>query len=310
MEASITFKSVAKKIKDDTLLADLSFGVEKGTRFGIVGPNGSGKSTIVKLLSGILQKDKGSIYVKGFDMNIRSNEIKHMIGYMPQISEFDNEMNVFDNLSIYGQLFGLTKNSALNKIQKLSELLDFTNHLFSYPYELSYGMKRIVMFARSIVHNPEVVLLDEPTANVDPTNKEIIWNYILNNIQDKTVLFTTNNFDDAQQYSHRIAILYDGNIKYNGTFDYLVENTHGLARFTISFKDKISEQLIKNISLNPKIIKLNIVDNVLKFYSTDKSEYFKILKFSLDTEINDIDISKCTLEDIFKGINLKKLKNE
>ena len=73
MEASITFKSVAKKINDETLLADLSFGVEKGTRFAIVGPNGSGKSTIIKLLSGILQKDKGSIYIKGFDMNLKSN---------------------------------------------------------------------------------------------------------------------------------------------------------------------------------------------------------------------------------------------
>ena len=310
MEASITFKSVAKKIKEETLLADLSFGVERGTRFGIVGPNGSGKSTIVKLLSGILQKDKGAIYVKGFDMNIRLNEIKNIIGYMSQSSEFDYEMNIFDNLSIYGQLFGLTKNSVSNKIHELSQLLYFSDYLFSYPDELSYGIKRIVMFARSIIHNPEIILLDEPTANIDPTNKEIIWDYILNNLEDKTVLFTTNNFDDAQQYSQRIAILYDGNIKYNGTFDYLVENTHGLARFTISFKDKISEELIKNISLNPKIIKPNISDNVLKFYSTDKLEFFKILKFSLDVDINDIDISKCTLEDIFKGINLKDVNNE
>ena len=166
------------------------------------------------------------------------------------------------------------------------------------------------MFARSIIHNPEIILLDEPTANVDPTNRDTILNYILNNLQDSTILYTTNNFDDAQQYSHRIAMLYDGNIKYNGTFDYLVENTHGLARFTIVFKDKMSEELIKNISLNPKIIKPNISENVLKFYSTDKLEYFKILKFALDMEINDIDISKCTLEDIFKGINIKKESDE
>jgi len=310
MEASITFKSVAKKIKDDTLLADLSFGVEKGTRFAIVGPNASGKSTIIKLISGILQKDKGSIYIKGFDMNLKSNEIKNIVGYMPQISEFDHDINIIDNLSIYGQLFGLTKENVMNKIKKLSKSLNFSDYLFSYPNELSTGVKRIVMFARSIIHNPEIILLDEPTANIDPTNRDIIWTYILNNLKDSTILYTTNNFDDAQQYSHRIAMLYDGNIKYNGTFDYLVENTHGLARFTIAFKNKISEELIKNISLNPKIIKPNISENVLKFYSTDKLEYFKILKFALDMEINDIDISKCTLEDIFKGINLKRESDE
>jgi ABC-type multidrug transport system ATPase subunit len=160
------------------------------------------------------------------------------------------------------------------------------------------------MFARSIVHNPDILLFDEPTSNIDPSKRDLIWNFILNDLKEKTILFTTNNFNDAQEYSQRIAILYDGNIKYNGTFDYLVENTHGLAKFTIIFKDKVSEQLVKNISLNPKIINSNVSDNILKFYSTDKSEYFKILKFSLDSDINDIDISKCTLEDIFRGINL------
>ena len=310
MEASITFKSVAKKINQDTLLADLSFGVEKGTRFGIVGPNGSGKSTIVKLISGIFQKDKGSIYISGNDISIKSDEIKYKIGYMPQISEFDNDLSIIDNLLFYGQLFGLSKENTLIRIKDLAKKLDFSSYLFSYPSNVSYGIKRIIMFARSIVHNPDVLLLDEPTTNVDPVNRELIWNFILNSLEEKTVLFTTSNFSDAQEYSQRIAILYDGNIKYNGTFEYLVENTHGLSMFSIVFKNKISEELVKNISLNPKIIKPTVSDNVLKFYSTDKQEYFKILKFSLDTDINDIDISKCSLSDIFKGINLKREVDE
>ena len=310
MEASITFKSVAKKINQDTLLADLSFGVEKGTRFGIVGPNGSGKSTIVKLISGIFQKDKGSIFISGNDISIKSDEIKCKIGYMPQISEFDNDLSIIDNLLFYGQLFGLSKENTLIRIKDLAKKLDFSSYLFSYPSNVSYGIKRIIMFARSIVHNPDVLLLDEPTTNVDPVNRELIWNFILNSLEEKTVLFTTSNFSDAQEYSQRIAILYDGNIKYNGTFEYLVENTHGLSMFSIVFKNKISEELVKNISLNPKIIKPTVSDNVLKFYSTDKQEYFKILKFSLDTDINDIDISKCSLSDIFKGINLKREVDE
>ena len=310
MEASITFKSVAKKINQDTLLADLSFGVEKGTRFGIIGPNGSGKSTIVKLISGIFQKDKGSIFISGNDISIKSDEIKYKIGYMPQISEFDNDLSIIDNLMFYGQLFGLSKENTLIRIKDLAKKLDFSSYLFSYPSNVSYGIKRIIMFARSIVHNPDVLLLDEPTTNVDPVNRELIWNFILNNLEEKTVLFTTSNFSDAQEYSQRIAILYDGNIKYNGTFEYLVENTHGLSMFSIVFKNKISEELVKNISLNPKIIKPTVSDNVLKFYSTDKQEYFKILKFSLDSDINDIDISKCSLSDIFKGINLKREVDE
>ena len=303
MEASITFKSVAKKIKNDTLLADLSFGVEKGTRFALVGPNGSGKSTILKLLSGILAKDKGSIYVKGYDINIRPNEIKSLIGYMCQKSDLDNSLTIYENIFISGSFYGLSKKIINDRINNLSETLNFNQFLANFPSDLSYGQVRVAMFIKTIIHDPEIILLDEPTANIDPIYKEIIWEYIYNKMNNKTVVFTTNNFNDAQQFSHRIAILHQGIIKYNGTFDYLVENTHGLARFSISFKNKISEELVKSISLNPKIVKPKTLDNNLSFFSIDKTEYFKILKFALDSEINDIDISKCSLEDIFKRIN-------
>jgi len=306
MEASITFKTVAKKINNDTLLADLSFGVEKRTRFALVGVNGSGKSTIMKLLSGILPKDKGTIYIKGYDMNIHHNKIKSLIGYMPQDSNLDTSMTIYDNLLITGQLYGLNTKEISNNIINLSKKLNFNKYLHKFPNDISYGLLRIAIFCKSIIHNPEIVLLDEPTSNIDPLFKERIWNYIVDEMSDSTIIFTTNNFHDAQKFSHRIAILHQGIIKYNGTFTNLVENTHGLARFSIMFKNKISDELIKNISLNPKIIKPKVTDNELTFYSIDKREYFKILKFSLDSEIEDIDISKCSLDDIFKNINLKE----
>jgi len=303
MEASITFKSVAKKIKSETLLADLSFGVEKNTRFALVGPNCSGKSSIIKLISGIMQKDKGSIYIKGYDIGLKLNQIKSIIGYMPQNIEFDNDLTVNENISIYGQLYGLDKVSLKKKINDISKELGFYDYLDSMPNTLSYGVSRVIMFARSIIHNPEIVLLDEPTSNIDPNYRQIIWDYICNSLKKSTVFFTTNNFNDAQDYSNRIAILYNGNIRYNGTFENLVNNTHGLARFSITFKEKIPNEFIKQISLNPKIINSSFSDNIFKFYSTDKIEYFKILKHALDSEIEDLDISNCSLEDIFKGIS-------
>ncbi len=306
MEASITFKSVAKKIKSETLLADLSFGVEKGTRFALVGTNGSGKSSIIKMISGIIQKDKGSIYVKGYDIGLKLNEVKSIIGYMPQNTEFDNDLTVYENISIYGQLYGIDKVNLKKRITDLSKDLNFYDYLNLYPKSMSYGLCRVVMFARAIIHKPEIILLDEPTSNVDPNSRSIIWKYICNSLKDSTVFYTTNNFNDAQNYSNRISILYNGNIKYNGTFENLVNNTHGLARFTITFKDKIPNDFIKTISLNPKIINSSYSDNIFKFYSTEKVEYFKILKFALDSEIEDINISNCNLEDIFKGINISE----
>ena len=97
--------------------------------------------------------------------------------------------------------------------------------------------------------------------------------------------------------------IYGWTIKYNGTFEYLVKNTFGLARFVISFSDKIPDFIKKNISLRPNIIKPTMIDNKLKFYSTDKMEFFKIIKECINNDINEIDSSKCSLEDIFRGID-------
>ena len=303
MEASITFKSVGKKFNDETLIAELSFGIEKNTKFVLLGPNGSGKSTILKLVCGLLYKDKGSIYVKGHDINVKSNKIKSIIGYMPQIIDIDSNLTIFENIYLYAQLHGLNNLDAKERTLSILNELNIINFQHSYPKNLSYAVLRIAMFARASVHNPKIMLLDEPTLNLDPVFKEVIWKYIYEFCSERTVFYSTQNFKEAEDNSDRIAILYDGAIKYSGSFDYLVENTYGLARFVIAFKSEIPDAIKKNISLNSKIIKPVIVDNRLKFYSTDKTEFFKILKDSFSADICDIDSSKCSLEDIFKGID-------
>jgi len=302
MEASITFKSVAKKIKDETLLAELTFGVEKNTKFALVGPNGSGKSIILKLICGFIQKDKGSIYVKGYDSDINSTKIKSIIGYMPQKNEIDKELNLYENLCLYGELSGMNSNEVHQRCLELAEKLNFIHYLYEYPNKIPYGSVRLALLARALIHNPEILILDQPTSGLDPINRELVWNY-LNTIKgDKTIFYSTQNFFDAQDQSDRIAILYNGTIKFNGTFNYLVKNTFGMTKFIISFADNIPKDITKNLSLNPKIIKPIVIDNKLQFYSSDKSVFFQILKQHIMNDIDDLDSSKCSLEDIFKGI--------
>ena len=303
MEASITFKSVGKKYNNETLLADLSFGIEKNTKFALVGPNGAGKSTILKLVSGLVYKDRGSIYIKGHDTCIKSNQIKSILGYMPQKIDFDYDLSIYNNTFFYGQLHGMNAFQAKEKTLSLFNTLKISEYKDCFPGNVNFSINRIAMFARAIIHSPEVVLLDEPTMNLDPMYKEIIWDYIYNDFDNRTLFYTTQNFKEAEENSDRIAILYDGVIKYNGTFDYLVKNTYGLAKFSISFENEIPEFIKKSILLNTKIISPNFTDNKLMFYSTDKLEFYKILKEAFTAEINDIDSSKCTLEDIFKRIS-------
>ena len=112
MEASITFKAVGKAIGKKILLADLSFGVEKGSTFVLIGENGSGKSMILKLLVGLIEKDTGSVYIQGKDISTRSIETRSLCGFMPQTVNLDDDLNVFDNVSIHGQLHGLSAAEA------------------------------------------------------------------------------------------------------------------------------------------------------------------------------------------------------
>ncbi len=125
MEASITFKSVGKAIGKQILLADLSFGVEKGSTFVMIGENGSGKSMILKLLVGLIEKDTGSVYIQGKDISTRSLETRSLCGFMPQTINLDDDLNVFDNVSIHGQLHGLSTAEAKKNTLHWAELLGF-----------------------------------------------------------------------------------------------------------------------------------------------------------------------------------------
>ena len=288
MEASISFKSVSKKINETTLLADLSFGIEKGTRFALLGSNDSGKSTILKLISGLVCKDKGAIYVKGIDININKLDSKAIIGYMPQNIDLNQNLTLFENISIYGQLYGFESKIVKENAYNICSNLKIGKYLNSFPGKLSKKVLRIALFARAIIHDPEILLLDEPTMNIDETSKELIWDYLQKFCKSKTILYATKDYAEAKRYSDRIAIIHKGEIKFLGTYEFLFKNTNILGKYLIKCRYKINEDLIKSISLNPKIVNPKIIENTIEFYSYDKDEFFKVLNSLMALEIVNI----------------------
>ncbi len=302
MEASITLKAIAKRYRGSAILADLSFGVEKGTTFVIIGENGAGKSTLLKILVGLIERDAGTAYIHGKDIQTRWDETRSITGYMPQEAYLDESLNIFENLVIYGQLHGLTAKEARRKAVKWAEKLDFKSRLKDMPCHLSYGHKRKVCFARAMIHDPEVILLDEPTTGLDPKSRRTVWNVLDTLRGKKTILFVTQNFTEAERYSDRIAILHQGNIKMNGTLDRLIETTHGLTRYSLTFSETPPEGLLNELKEYPKVVRPVINGKELEFYSRERKQFFIVLKIALGYGLKDMDTSFCQLQDLFTGL--------
>ena len=302
MEASITFKGVGKTISNEILLANLSFGVEKGSTFVLIGGNGSGKTLVLKLLVGLIEKDVGSVYVNGKDVSTRSIETRAICGYMRQIINLDDQMTVFENLSIYAQLYGLNSLKAKKVCMHWAEILDFSNLLYTFPKNLSYGNQRKILFARSLLHDPEILLLDEPTIGMDPQCRNKVWNVIDKIQRDKTIIFASQNFSEAERYADRIAILHEGDIKMDGNLDRLIETTHGLTRYSLIFSEIPPDSFMLALEKYPRIRRPKLTGLELEFYSRERKQFFNVLKLALEYNVADMDTSICSLRDLYLGL--------
>ena len=276
--------------------------MEKVQIFVLIGENGSGKSVILKLLVGLLEKDAGVAYINGKDVHSRALECRSFTGYMGQEIDLDDTISIRENLIFYARLHGMRPKDAKDRVRHWSDVLEFSELLNCMPSEISYGNKRKVMFARAIIHNPDVIVLDEPTKGLDPHASKKIWEVLDKLHSNKTILFTTQNFEEAERYADRIAILHNGNIKMNGSLDRLIETTQGLTRYRLSFTDIPSDSLIKELEGFPKIIKPELTGLDLEFYSRERKYFFYVLKRALEYNISDMDTSICRLRDLFIGL--------
>lgn len=302
MEASITLKAIGKTFRNNILLADLSFGVEKGSTFVILGENGAGKSVVLKLLVGLIEKDVGMAYIHGKDISTRGDDIRSITGYMPQTIDLDDELTVLENLEIFGRLHKMSTADAHNSALNWAEQLNFENNLQRMPGDLSYGNKRLVQFARALIHDPEVIILDEPTKGLDPHSRAKVWDILDKLHQNKTILFASQNFAEAERYADRIAILHDGNIKMDGSLERLIETTHGLTRYRLSFSSTPSDDFMEKLKAFPRILRPQVKGLELEFYSRERKQFFNALELALKEQLVDIDTSICRLQDLFVGL--------
>ena len=222
----IQIDNLSKKYKDadEYSVRDLTLHIGKGEIFGLLGPNGAGKTTLISMLSSLLKPTSGSFSIDGLNYRENKNELKNLIGIVPQEYALYPSLTAYENLSYFGSMYGLKGFTLKEKILEHIEILGLSNFAHKKISNFSGGMKRRINLIASILHNPKVLFLDEPTVGVDVQSKKVIIDYLLQlNETGTTILYTSHHLNEAENFCSRVAIIDLGNIICKGTPKTLIE---------------------------------------------------------------------------------------
>lgn len=209
----IESEKLTRKFGSFTAVDNITFQVRKGEIFGFLGANGAGKTTAMKMLTGLLLPTSGKATVAGFDIYKQTEKIKKNIGYMSQKFSLYEDLSIRENISFYGGIYGLSSKEVKEKTGILLKKLNLEDVGNSLINSLPLGWKQKIAFSTSIIHNPEIVFLDEPTGGVDPITRRQFWDMIYEAASKGTTVFVTTHYMDEAEYCDRVSIMVDGRIE-------------------------------------------------------------------------------------------------
>jgi ABC-2 type transport system ATP-binding protein len=288
--------SNSKTKKETKAITDLTFKVKEGEVFGLLGPNGAGKTTFLSILGGTVTKTSGHVNVWGFDLDKNPRQVKASIGIVPQEVNLDAFFSPKKLLELQAGLYGIAKKDRITDL--ILKLVALEGKADAYSRSLSGGMKRRLLIAKAMVHQPPILILDEPTAGVDVELRNNLWNNVkkLNN-EGVTIILTTHYLLEAQEMCDRIAIINKGNLVALDTTEKLLER---IKIKKINFK-------VKNVDLNLPLlmegIKFEIISKNLIAASYEKNSlnFGEIINYfnQNNLKIEDISTDDGDLEDVF-----------
>ena len=210
METVIYTEKLTKRFGSFIAANELTFDVTKGEIFGFLGANGAGKTTAMRMLCGLLAPSSGKATIAGFDVYTQTEKIKNSIGYMSQKFSLYDDLTVAENIRFYAGIYGMSRPAIRAKTTQLLEELELQKEAKTLVRELPLGWKQKLSFSVSIVHDPEIVFLDEPTGGVDPVTRRQFWDLIYAAADKGVTVFVTTHYMDEAEYCNRVSIMVDG----------------------------------------------------------------------------------------------------
>ena len=212
-EYVIQAENLTKRFGDFTAVDHITFNVRKGEIFGFLGANGAGKTTAMRMLCGLSRPTEGKGTVAGFDIDREPEKVKRNIGYMSQKFSLYEDLKVWENLRLYGGIYGMKDREISEKTDAVLRSIDMESERDTMVCDLPLGWKQKLAFAVSTFHNPKIVFLDEPTGGVDPITRRRFWEQIYGAAASGITVFVTTHYMDEAEYCDRVSIMVDGRIK-------------------------------------------------------------------------------------------------
>lgn len=294
----IDIKNLNKSFGEIKAVSNISFCVKEGELFAFLGINGAGKSTTINMLCAQLAKDSGDIFVDGIDLDKDPDCIKGRIGVVFQGSSLDAQLTVKDNLESRAALYGIFKDEFKKRIEELTKLLDFKNLLNRKLKNLSGGQKRRIDIARALIHEPKILILDEPTTGLDPQTRKTIWNVIstLRKNNNMTVFLTTHYMEEAAEADY-VVIIDSGKVIAKGT-PLELKNTYSGDFITLYSTE---EDKVKSLGLEYEKIK-----DAYRISVANTKVATELIINNPDLFV-DYEITKGKMDDVFLNVTGKNL---
>ncbi|MBF8263713.1 MAG: transporter-like protein [Parachlamydiales bacterium] len=313
MIPAIVCNNVRCKYRSMIAVQGVSFQVAHGEVFGLLGPNGAGKTSILSMLAGIKYPSDGSIQINGLNYATHRDQIKRLIGYVPQALAFYTRLTGLENLQFFCGIFQIFGDAAKNRIQHVLKVVGLTDRAKDIAETYSGGMKRRLNIAIALLHEPKILLMDEPTAGVDPHSRNSIFECIEQlSRTGTTVIYSTHYMEETERLCKNIAIVDQGQIIAMDSPQNLCESIGGVF-FQVGVQGKNRCSLVDILSQMDSIAEVNLKDSLLEITTKEPQKVlqaFMGITDKLDIQISSLNISNPSLETVFLKLTGKGLRDQ
>jgi lipooligosaccharide transport system ATP-binding protein len=303
--ALIHARGLTKRFGDFTAVDAIDFDVAPGESFGFLGPNGAGKTSTMRMIGCVSPVTSGTLTVMGEDPATRGPQIRARLGVVPQLDTLDNELTVRENLVIYGRYFGLSRPEVGKRADELLEFAQLTERANDQVEPLSGGMKRRLTIARSLINEPTLMLLDEPTTGLDPQARHLLWDRLYRLKQrGVTLVLTTHYMDEAEQLCDRLVVMDKARIVAEGSPRSLIEQYSTREVTELRFKPGIAETLDGQLDGIAERIE-HLPDRVLLYADDGEAAAAAVHQRGIQPEA--VLVRRSSLEDVFLRLTGRSL---